>query len=207
MARPIVTLFEFYGAGAQEIGPQVADALDVPWEPQAFTSDSIEAAEAARIEQPDDGVLSRIFRTLGGGPGILEDRGGQALFARSDYELVQENNRHVLEATRDGGVILGRNGAVILAGRRGAVHVLLTGAVDDRVTRAAAAAGISREQAARRQVREDAIRAEMSQKLYHWDPRDPSRYDLVINTSRLDVPTSVEIIVMASRGSPPPATR
>jgi len=41
----------------------------------------------------------------------------------------------------------------------------------------------------------------MSQKLYHWDPRDPSRYDLVINTSRLDVPTSVEIIVRASRGT------
>jgi cytidylate kinase len=40
----------------------------------------------------------------------------------------------------------------------------------------------------------------MSQKLYHWDPRDPSRYDLMINTSRLDVSTSVEIIVRASRG-------
>ena len=185
----------------EEIGPKVADALGVQWEPQAFTSASIEEAEAARIEQPDDGVLSRIFRTLGGSPSVLEDRGGQALFATSDYELVQENNRHVLEATKDGGVILGRNGAVILADRPGAVHVLLTGAVGDRVARAAAAAGISGEQAARRQVREDAIRAEMSQKLYHWDPRDPSRYDLVINTSRLDVPTSVEIIVRASRGT------
>ena len=201
MAQPIVTLFELYGSGADDIGPRVADALGVQWEPQAFTSASIEEAEAARIEQPDDSLLSRIFRTLGGSPSVLEDRGGQALFATSDYELVQENNRHVLEATKDGGVILGRNGAVILADRPGAVHVLLTGAVGDRVARAAAAAGISGEQAARRQVREDAIRAEMSQKLYHWDPRDPSRYDLVINTSRLDVPTSVEIIVRASRGT------
>jgi len=139
MAQPIVTLFELYGSGAEDIGPRVADALGVQWEPQAFTSASIEEAEAARIEQPDDGVLSRIFRTLGGSPSVLEDRGGQALFATSDYELVQENNRHVLEATKDGGVILGRNGAVILADRPGAVHVLLTGAVDDRVARAAAA--------------------------------------------------------------------
>jgi len=198
MAQPIVTLFELYGSGAEAIGPRVAEELGVQWEPQAFTSASIEEAETARIEQPDESRLSRIFRTLGGGPSVLEDRGGQALFDKSDYELVQENNRHVLEATKEGGVILGRNGAVILADRPGAVHVLLTGAVEDRVARAAAA-GISREQAARRQVREDAIRAEMSQKLYHWDPRDASRYDLVINTSRLDVPASVEIIVRASR--------
>jgi glucuronide carrier protein len=203
MARPIVTLFELYGSGAEEIGAKVADALGVHWEPQAFSSDAIEAAEGARHEEPDDSLLSRVFRTLGGSPGVLDDRGGQALFAKSDFELVQENNRHVLEATKDGGVLLGRNGAIILADRPGAVHVLLTGDVEDRVARAAAAAGISREQAARRQVSEDAIRAEMSQKLYSWDPRDPSRYDLMINTSRLDVPTAVEIIVAAIRGRLP----
>ena len=198
--QPIVTLFELYGSGAEEIGPRVAEALGVPWEPQAFTSSTLENAEAALADDPDDSRLSRIFRTLGGGPGILEDRGGRALFAQSDYELVQDNNRHVLEATRNGGVILGRNGAVILADRPNALHVLLTGTVDDRVARAAAGSGISREQAARRQVREDALRAEISRKLYHWDPREPSRYDLVINTSRIDVTTSVEIIVQGSRG-------
>ena len=199
MPKPIVTLFELYGSGAEQVGPPVAEALGVRWEPQAFASESIEAAVEARAEEPDDGLLSRIFRTLGGSPSVLDDRGGQALFAATDYELVEENNRHVLEATRDGGVILGRNGAVILAGRPNALHVLLTGRVEDRIARAAATAGISREQAARRRVQEDQIRAEMSQRLYHWDPRDPSRYDLVINTSRLDVPATVDVIVTACR--------
>ncbi len=201
MPKPIVTLFELYGSGAEQVGPPVAEALGVRWEPQAFASESIEAAMEARAEEPDDGLLSRIFRTLGGAPSVLDDRGGRALFAATDYELVQENNRHVLEATKDGGVILGRNGAVILAGRPNALHVLLTGRVEDRIARAAPAAGISPEQAARRQVDEDGIRAEMSQRLYHWDPRDPSRYDLVINTSRLDIAATVEVIVTASRRS------
>jgi glucuronide carrier protein len=199
MAKPIVTLFELYGSGAEQVGPPVAEALGVRWEGQAFASESIEAAVEARAEEPDDGLLSRIFRTLGGGPSVLDDRGGRALFAASDFELVQENNRHVLEATKEGGVILGRNGAVILAGRPNSLHVLLTGRVEDRVARAAEAAGITREQAARRQVNEDTIRAEMSQRLYHWDPRDPSRYDLVINTSRLDIQATVDVIVAASR--------
>jgi glucuronide carrier protein len=199
MPKPIVTLFEMYGSGAELVGPRVAEALGVPWEPQAFASETIEAATAAHDEDPDDSLFSRIFRTLGGGPGVLDDRSFRALFAAGDYELVQENNRHVLEATREGGVILGRNGAVILADRPGALHVLLTGRIDDRVARAAEAAGISRDRAARRLHSEDAIRAEISQRLYHWDPRDPARYDLVISTSRLDIPTTVEIIVTASR--------
>jgi len=96
-------------------------------------------------------------------------------------------------------VILGRNGAVILADRPGALHVLLTGRSEDRIARAAETAGISPEQAARRLETEDSIRAEISQRFYHWDPRDPSRYDLVVSTSRLDIPTTVEIIVTASR--------
>lgn len=199
MPKPIVTLFEMYGSGAELVGPRVAEALGLPWEPQAFASDTIEAAVIARSEDPDDSLLSRIFRALGAGPGVLDDRGSRALFDATDHELVQENNRHVLEATKDGGVILGRNGAVILADRPGALHVLLTGRVEDRIARAAETAGISHEQAARRLESEDSIRAEMSQRLYHWDPRDPSRYDLVISTSRLDIPTTVEIIVTASR--------
>ena len=200
MPKPIVTLFEMYGSGAEQVGPKVAEALNVPWESQAFASDVIELTVEARSQEPDDSLLSRIFRTIGGNsPGILDDRGAEALFSKSDYELVLENNRHVLAATKDGGVILGRNGAVILGDRPEALHVLLTGRVEDRITRAAEAARITREQAARRQASEDSIRAEMSQKLYHWDPRDPSRYDLVVNTSCVDIRTTIEIIVTASR--------
>ena len=39
----------------------------------------------------------------------------------------------------------------------------------------------------------------MSIKLYDWDPRDPTRYDLVVNTGRMDMDTSVAVIVDACR--------
>lgn len=203
MTKPVVTLFEMYGSGATEVGPKVAEALGVPWVSQAFTSEAIEeAAEQARAEA-DTGLLSRIFRALGGIPNPMQDDSrGQAMYAASDHDMVAENNRYVLDSTRDGGVILGRNATVILAARPNAVHVLLTGSVEGRVARAAAAAGITREQAVRRQVVEDDVRSEMSQRLYAWNPQDPSRYDLVINTSRIDLPTAVGIIVAASRRPP-----
>ena len=96
-------------------------------------------------------------------------------------------------------MIVGRNGAVVLATRPSTVHVLLTGSVEDRVERAARDTGIPPEQAARRQAREDQTRAEMSKVLYGWDPRLPEHYDMVVNTSRIPLDAAAEAIVQAVR--------
>ncbi|MFZ0530510.1 MAG: cytidylate kinase family protein, partial [Propionicimonas sp.] len=116
-----------------------------------------------------------------------------------EYDLVVENNRTLFQATASGGVVLGRNATVVLAENPRALHVKLDGPVETRVARAAAEAGIDLDRAARRQVHEDAVRAEMSLKLYNWDPRQSDRYDLVINTAHLDDDAVVQIIVAASR--------
>jgi cytidylate kinase len=39
----------------------------------------------------------------------------------------------------------------------------------------------------------------MSIQFYGWDPRETSRYDLVVNTGRMDLDTCVDIIVQAVR--------
>jgi len=70
--------------------------------------------------------------------------------------------------------------------------------VRDRTARAAAAAEIDLARAAKRQKREDQFRAEMSIELYGWDPRENYRYDLILNTGRLQVDVCVEIILAAS---------
>ena len=78
----------------------------------------------------------------------------------------------VIEAAREGGVITGRNGALILADWPGALHVLLDGPLQQRIERAAEESGIDVERAAKRQKREDQVRADMSIELYGWDPRE-----------------------------------
>jgi cytidylate kinase len=55
------------------------------------------------------------------------------------------------------------------------------------------------DRAARRQKNEDRVRVDMSRELYGWDPRDPVRYDLVLNTGRVDLEACVRIIVEACR--------
>jgi cytidylate kinase len=104
-----------------------------------------------------------------------------------------------MDAARPGVVIVGRNGALILATWPGALHVRLDAAVQRRVERAARGSGITLDRAAKRQRREDELRADMSIRLYGWDPREPTRYDLVLNTGTRSPDACVDIIVHASR--------
>jgi cytidylate kinase len=193
--RPVVTLFESYGSGAAYIGPRVAQALGVPFHPQAFSSEELETPEA---ERDSGGVLARVFAAMGRSYAGLEGP-AVAMAQRDDYDVVMANTRRVQQEARQGGVITGRNAALILANRPGALHVKLDGPLAQRVERAARESGISIERAARRQKREDQIRADMSLQLYGWDPRDAERYDLVVNTGTMDLDTCVDIIVQAAR--------
>jgi cytidylate kinase len=204
--QPVVTLFEHYGAGADHVGRTVAEELGLPFHPQAFSSEDLHTAPDAATTQ--NATLARVFATLGGAYGGF---GGREVVTTQQqrYELVDANNHSVWADAAGGGVIVGRNATVVLASRPRTLHVLLTGAVEDRVARAAEEAGISREEAAARQVREDDVRAQMSQVLYGWDPRQPERYDLVVNTSRIPLDAVVRAIVQvvhatASSAAPAP---
>jgi cytidylate kinase len=192
---PVVTLFETYGSGANYIGPRVADALGLPFHPQAFSSDEI---ESAMTERESEGVLSQVFSAMGGAYAGLEGP-AVAMAQQDNYELVMENTRKVTDAAREGGVITGRNGAMILADWPGALHVLLDGPLEQRIERAAKESGIDVARAAKRQKREDQLRADMSIELYGWDPRETIRYDLMVNTGTMDLDTCVDIIVQAAK--------
>jgi cytidylate kinase len=193
--RPVVTLFESYGSGASYIGPRVAQGLGVPFHSQAFSSEEI---EQGMVERESEGLLSRVFGAMGGTYAALEGP-AVAMAQRDNYDLVMENTRVVEKQAREGGVIVGRNGALILGERPGALHVKLDGPLAQRIERAARDSGISVERAAKRQKREDQARADMSLVFYGWDPRDPERYDLVVNTGTMDLDTCVDVIVEAAR--------
>jgi cytidylate kinase len=199
---PVVTLFETYGSGAGVIGRRVADALGVPFHEQAFSSEQLER-NAERREK--EGLLARVLSAMGSSSFGGVDVADVSTAQRDSYDLVMHNTAIVQQWAHVGGVILGRNGAFILADLPNALHVKLDGPVEQRIGRAAQEAGISTDRAARRQKNEDRVRADMSIELYGWDPRDATRYDLVVNTGRLDLDACVEIIAQACRTKLGPA--
>jgi hypothetical protein len=136
---PVVTLFESYGAGAGYIGPRLAQALGLPFHQQAFSSSEI---EDAMVKHESQGLLSQVFGAMGGSHAGLDGH-SVAIAQQDNHALIMDNTRTVLEAAQAGGVITGRNGALILAAWPGALHVLLDAPLERRVERAASEAGIA----------------------------------------------------------------
>lgn len=192
--RPLVTIFETYGSGAAEVGPRVAEALGVPWVSQAYSSEDLEAAEGRGAE--DDTFLTRVLATLGRSAASAD----VGVFSGQLEMLDAEDAVRELRAQVAGGaVVLGRNATVILADEPGALHVKLDGPLEQRLTRAAKAAGIDVAQARVRQTREDNARAAMSQRLFNWDPRFNNHFDLVLNTGLLPLDVAADVILAAYR--------
>lgn len=183
---PVVTLFESYGAGADEVGPRLAAELGVPWlEQQVSTAD---------LEKADPKGTGRISISQFIVSSAMTDIGSTDLVQSPMERIVQRQATTVKELAAGGGVILGRNATMILAGRPNTLHVKLDASPGFRVERAARLAGITVEQADLRRRREDAARAELSLESWRWDPRMTDHFDLVIDTETFGVDQTVRMI-------------
>jgi cytidylate kinase len=165
---------------------------------QAFSSADIESAKYPGGGKAGDqgSGLARFLGRFAPSATLLDDA-SIPLAQAQDAEMVEENTRLVKEAGARGVVMLGRNGALILADIPTALHVQLDAPVEVRIARAARAEGLDLAHARRRQRNEDWVRAEMSERFYYWNPMSIDRYDLVVNTGAIDFDTAVDVIVAA----------
>jgi cytidylate kinase len=202
---PLVTISASYGAGGSLVGPQLAARLRVP-----FLDRAIPVAVSNRLHVPLGRALTQEHPT----PSLLKRLVAQAspavqMFAgaplsveatHADDEWFREATEEVLrEHAATGAVILGRAGAVVLRDHPDALHVRLDGPRERRIAQAMRRRGISREVAAAELHSSDLSREAYVKHWYRVDPSDPTLYHLVIDTTRIDVGESVEIITVAVR--------
>ncbi len=102
-----------------------------------------------------------------------------------------------LSMARLGGVVLvGRGGNFILGPMRG-FHVRVIAPIEQRISNLVRFKRVS-EKAAREEIRKtDAERRDLIQKLFRADIDDPHQYDLVINTSFIEVEEMVDPVITA----------
>ena len=181
---PIVTVFGQRGSGASEIAPALAEKLGVPYVEQRFSSKTL--SQVDRNTLISDSAFSRWMRSVS----VDNDAAGIA----ADREIAANNTAYVLEAVDNGGVLLGRNGAIVLRHVVGALHVRLVAPLGKRVQRVMFKTGLGAAEAEEQCHAEDRLRAEMARALYQWDPNTDESYDLVLNTSSVTYDQIVDII-------------
>jgi cytidylate kinase len=199
-AITLVTLSAAYGTGGSEVGPRLAQRLGVPFVDRAIAAGmadrlGLTEAEAERLDEDVERGLDRILSSLAPVGDFYGDVDPALLQRSGHHEAAEAVIREVAATGR--AVILGRAGAIVLAEDDRALHVRLTGSTEARVAQAMRLEGIDRADAERRAKKTDRAREAYVKRYYNCDARDPSLYDLVLDSTRLGLDVCVEIIATA----------
>lgn len=200
----LITLSAPYGAGGSYVGPAVARRVGAPFLDRAIPTGvaerlAIPLHDAIERDESVGSPLTRMSIWLGhagqafGAPTAMPEDADEDVYRRATEEVIREH------AAGDGAVILGRAGAVVLRGDARALHVRLDGPVEARIGQGMRLEGLDRETAERHIRDTDQARETYVQHFYRVDPRDPSLYHLVIDSTAIPLDTCVELIAAAAR--------
>lgn len=201
--RPIVTIAALYGAGGSVIGPGVAERLGVPFLDRAIPAAVAERAgvredSVSEVDDDPQSLNDRLAGIIGRAAPPLGASGQVERLDLQQRQLRAEIEDFLAEASRSGGVVLGRGGAVVLASIPGALHVHLGGDRRARIERVMELNGVDRETASRRVKANDRARRSYVESTYGIDGSNPSLYHLMIDAIALGVGVCVDLIVAAS---------
>jgi cytidylate kinase len=201
----LVALSASYGAGGSVIGPALAERLDVP-----FIDRAIPLAVADRLHVPYDdavahdeqvstGWLQRVLSGFVGGDTSAPAPLPAEMFSSEDFRRATEEVLLQQAATGDG-VILGRGSVVVLREDPRALRVRLDGPAARRAEQAMRLdASLDREGAERALRQFDRTHAAYLHQLYGVDIRDSTLYQLVLDSTCIELDACVEIIARAAR--------
>jgi cytidylate kinase len=221
---PVVTVSRQLGSRGDEIAAGVAERLSLRFVDREIIHRAASEAgvpQAALAELSYEGQRSLVERVLGmvntlpvisqGSYASLREAAAPIALPLSNIltpatpiftQLTDSYVRVIGEIIRDlanqGKVlIVGRGGQVILRDRDDTLHVRIMAPFDRRVETIMRREGISRREARARVIANDRARSEYVRRYYNANWADPSLYDLVINTDKIDWLTGIEIIVRA----------
>ena len=199
----LITISASYGAGGSKIGPELATRLGVP-----FLDRNIPVAVAERLAVPlaealehDQSVGSVLERLLSAFAGTYAGYGIPAVVNTVAEKSYAQTTEQVIHEYAAGGaaIILGRAGSVVLGKDPRALHIRLDGPIERRVVQAMRIQDIDRQTAERRLRQTDRAREAYVRHFYNTDVHDPHLYELMIDSTTIQLDACVELIALAAR--------
>jgi cytidylate kinase len=192
--KPVITVSRTIGSGGDDIARALADRLGV----ELYGSEIINgiAAEAD--------VSAKLMQTLNEKLDSVDAWIYSAVFGK---HVTRDEYVHFLSTVvrglyHTGGVIIGRGGHVILAGRD-VLRVRIVGSVEACATRISEQDGTSYAEAKRKVQESNKRRGKFVWDLFHSRYNDPTNFDLVVNTDyfrKLDDVVEIMLLAVKARG-------
>jgi Cytidylate kinase-like family len=211
---PVITISRQFGAAGGVIGRQVAERFDAEFLDRQIialvaTRAGVPESEAEGYDERLPGLWQRLAAAFATGysdvvlpslPEALPGPGIQDRLAALTRAIVEE------AADRGNAVIVGRGGAFILAGRPNVINVQLHASIDARVgyflSQVEELPGEARpDEASLRELCRsvDAARARYLRRLFGVDWNDARHYQLALDSGRLGLAVTTDLIEMAAR--------
>ena len=189
--KPVITISRTLGSGGDVIARAVAERIGI----ELYGSEIITAIAT------EANVSSTLIEALNEKLDAVDAWIYSAVFGKhvSRDEYVHFLSTVIRGLYHTGGVIIGRGGHVILAGRD-VLRVRIVGSVEACATRISEDEGISYAEAKRKVQDNNKRRGKFIWDLFHSRYNDPTNFDMIVNTDYFrkfdDV---VEMVVMAAR--------
>jgi len=201
----VVTLSATFGAGGSEIGPAVAEALDLPFVDRAIPMRvaeklGVSLADAQAKDETVSTGFTRLISSMALVPDLAAGAGPIAYNPVPDERIFREQTEKVLHeiAAGTGAVILGRAAALVLAGVPGALHVRLDAPAEARLEHIQREHGLTQAQAERLLRDNDSAREAYVKYFYRCRMNEARHYHLIIDSVRLPMTTVVAVIADAA---------
>lgn len=200
----LVAVSGAYGAGGSVIGPALAERLGVPFLDRAIPLGvafelGLPVDEADADDRVSGGWLERVLRGFAG-----QDAGAPVDAEPVTTEEFRRVTEEVLRrhTARGEGVVLGRAAVIVLRDDPRALRVRLDGPPERRIRQAMRLEGLDAPIAERRMRAADRTHAAYASRCYGADLADPSLYDIVLDSTRIDHETCIAVLVAAALALP-----
>lgn len=202
----IVTISRLYGSGGSEVAARVAQSLG--W---SLLDNAVVDAVAARLGVTRDDVaareermpslVERLVETMAlGSQDWAAGIGGNGKRLPTDAQVIEVTRHIVDEAIARGPlVIVGRGAQAMLAARSDALHVFCHAPRSALIRRSMTRDKLSENEAAKLVDETNDHRAQWVRRHWNRDWRDPSNYDLCINTDSLGIAGASEMVSSTAR--------
>jgi cytidylate kinase len=194
-----ITISREYGGGGGEIASRLArrlgwDLIDHAIVERVASEMGTSTQEAEAHDEHTEGIVSRVLNSMQYlYPVSMVNAPPEAFLKEEDYWGAV--NRIVKAAAARGHVVIvGRASQVILAEQRDVLRAQIIAPFDKRVAYVMQREGVDHHAAETRIHMKDHDRARYLQMEYHQKVEDAHLYDIVLNTSLLDLDSAVEII-------------
>jgi cytidylate kinase len=202
---PIITVSRQYGSGGSEVAERVATALG--W--KVYDNSVVEEvasrlrmtpAEVSAREERVPSLVQRMASAMALGVPEMMPVVGDIAAQPSEERMVTVTRRVIEDAVRAGpAVLVGRGAQCMLAARSDALHVYCYAPFEELVRYAVEVLGIPFKDAARQVSDINHQREAWVRQHFRRDWRDLSNYDLCVNTARLGLEGSAELVIRVAR--------